>query len=72
MTNEMFTFKGKVNDDISFEIPVKQLKALAFSTNEEFECYYNEELYYFYPNENKKQCTKWALIVDELNEEVNN
>lgn len=71
LTNEMFTFKGKVNSDISFEIPVKQLKALAFSTNEEFECYYNEELYYFYPNENKKQCTKWALIVDELNKEVN-
>lgn len=71
LDNHSFSFRGKLNKDISFNIPLKQLKALAFSVNEEFECYYNDELYYFYPTSNPKQCTKWALIVDEINKDVN-
>ena len=68
LTKESFSFKGKVNnDEIEFEIPIKQLHALAFSVNEEFECYYGEDLYYFYPTENRSICTKLALIVDLLN-----
>ena len=50
-------------------IPIKQLKALPFSCGKEFECYYEEELYYFYPVENRKQCVKWSLLVDLLNRE---
>ena len=72
LTKEEFTFNGIVDEkETSFTIPVKQLHALAFSANEEFECYYGDELYYFYPKVNKLQCAKWALIVDLLNKEEN-
>jgi hypothetical protein len=32
-------------------------------------CYYGDELYFFYPIDNKLQCARWALIVDLLNKE---
>lgn len=67
LDNNSFSFNGKMSEDVSFTIPMEQLKALAFSVNEEFECYYNEELYYFYPCSNPRQCTKWALLVDVMN-----
>ena len=67
LTNDTFSFKGIVNkEDVEFSIPIRNLKALAFTAGKEFECYYDDDLYYFYPNENKAQCAKWALIVDEL------
>ena len=70
LTKEEFTFNGIVDEkEINFTIPTKQLFALAFSANEEFECYYGDELYYFYPKTNKLQCVKWALLVDLLNKE---
>lgn len=72
LTNSCFKYEGdlKVKE---FTIDMKMLRALAFSCGEEFECYYNDELYYFYPKTNKQQCTKWALLVDELvkGEDVN-
>ena len=68
LTKQGLTFKGIINkEEVEFEVPIKQLHALAFSVNEEFECYYEEDLYYFYPTSNRSQCTKWALIVDLLN-----
>lgn len=70
LNNTEFKFVGdlKVKE---FTHKIENLKALAFSCGEEFECYFNDELYYFYPIENKSQCAKWALIVDELqNSEV--
>lgn len=68
LTNQTFKFEGNLGVKY-FEIPIKNLTALAFSCGEEFECYFDNELYYFYPKENRKQCTKWALIVDILNKE---
>lgn len=70
LNNADFSFDGVMGENLSFKIPVDRLKTLAFSVNEEFECYYNDELYYFYPVNNRIQCTKWALIVDEINKEV--
>jgi len=65
LTKDEFKFEGnlKVN---CFSIPINILKALPFSCNEEFECYFNDELYYFYPTTNKQQCVKWALLTDLL------
>ena len=65
LTNKYFKFEGDLNVK-EFTIDIKNLRALAYSCNEEFECYYNDELYYFYPTINKQQCAKWALIVDEM------
>lgn len=71
LTKETFEFVGTIVEEaVEFKIPIKVLKALAFSCGEEFECYYNDYLYYFYPH-NGKECVKWAMIVDILNEETN-
>ena len=65
LTNKEFKFEGDLKVG-SFTYDIKNLGGLAFSAGEEFECYFNNELYYFYPVENRSQCCKWALIVDEL------
>lgn len=70
LTSDSFSFEGVVDGkECEFSTPIKEFRALAFSANEEFECYFDEELYYFYPVENRLQCAKWALIVDILNKE---
>ncbi|MBR6045462.1 MAG: VTT domain-containing protein [Ruminococcus sp.] len=56
------------SEKISFTVPIEKLPALAFSCNEEFELYYNKELYYFYPVENRRQTVRWALLTDLLYE----
>ena len=54
-----------------FTIPVEEMPALAYSCNEEFELYHNNELHYFYPEENRQQVSRWALLVDMLAERRN-
>ena len=53
----------------SFTIGFDALPALPFSCNEEFEVYHNDDLYYFYPQTNRRQVVRWALLVD-LNKEM--
>ena len=68
LTKEKLGFIGFVNhQEVEFEINVDSLKALPFSCGKEFECYYQDELYYFYP-EDGRVCSKYAMIVDILNE----
>lgn len=67
LNNDKFTFKGMVdNSELDFAINTADIKGLAFSAGEEFELYNGNILYYFYPVNNKAQCAKWALIVDEV------
>lgn len=73
LTNKTFTFIGDIdNKEISFNYEINKLRALPFSGNEEFECYYENELYYFYPTTNRYQVVRWALLVDLLYKENNN
>ena len=65
LTREAFSFRSE-NEDLS--VPIAQLAALPFSCDEEFETYFHENLYYFYPTENRRQVARWALIVDLLHE----
>ena len=65
LTREAFSFRSETED---LSVPLSQLPALPFSCDEEFETYFHENLYYFYPVENKRQAVRWALIVDLLNE----
>ena len=65
LNNQEFTFEGNLKVG-SFKIDLETLRTFAFSCGEEFECYYNDELYYFYPVKDKAQCAKWALIMDEV------
>lgn len=67
LDNDKFTFEGNLRVG-SFTIPLEVLRTFAFSCGEEFECYYNDELYYFYPTQNPQQCAKWALIMDEVSQ----
>ena len=52
----------------SFSIPLRDLPAMPFSCNAEFETYHNGDLYYFYPTENPRQAVRWALLVDRRKE----
>lgn len=65
LSNEGFTFEGDLKVG-KFSHTFKTLHGLAFTAGEEFECYYENELYYFYPVKDKSLCAQWALIVDEM------
>lgn len=67
LDNDKFTFEGDLKVK-SFSIDLEILRTFAFSCGEQFECYYNDELYYFYPIKNPQQCAKWALIMDEVSQ----
>lgn len=67
LTKDEFKFNAN-KGNFSFTKKVKDLQAIAFSVNQEFEMYHNERLHYFYPVENKAECTRWALIFDVLKE----
>ena len=54
--------------DFSFEYETNKLEGLAYSVNEEFEMYHEGELYYFYPVQNKKICTRVALLQELVRE----
>ena len=56
------------SDKTGFTIPTDALPALAYTCGKEFELYYNNELHYFYPEEQRAQAARWALIIDLLSE----
>lgn len=65
LTPAGFSFSGEVDGrPLSFEIAAKNLKALPFSCGEEFETYFENDLYYFYPKEDREQCARWGLVAD--------
>ena len=69
VTKHGFEFSGEVDgEEVSFSYSLDYLQALPFSVNKEYECYYNNELYYFYP-ENGTSCTRVCLIYDLLQED---
>ena len=59
--------------DLYFEYKIEHLEGIAYSVNEEFELYYKDELYYFYPPEGQRQvCTRVALLYEMLRGELQN
>ena len=57
------------SENVSFSIPAEKIPALAFSCGEEFELYYENEQYYFYPEEERRQVARWGLLADLFFEE---
>ena len=51
-----------------FEKDLKLLEGIAYSVNEEFELYHEDKLYYFYPEGDKKICTRVALLFELIQE----
>ena len=70
LTPEGFAYRS--DNGSSFTVPMKDMSALAFSCGQEFELYSKGDLYYFYPDENRAQCARWALLVDMINERKRN
>ncbi len=71
LTKEGISYSS-LNSDYHIFKAITDLPGLAFSINQEFEFYNNNRLHFFYPEENKIECTRWALLVDLLNEELKN
>ena len=65
LSEEGFRYIGNGKD---FLIDYSLLPALAFSCDKEFELYYENDLYYFYPVENRRQVVRWGLYVDLIRE----
>ena len=66
MDAEKVWFKSSVSD-LYFEYTVEALEGIAYSPNEEFELYYQNELYYFYPPKGERNvCTRVALLFEML------
>jgi len=61
------SYKSKMSD-LQFAFKLSELEGIAYSTGLEFELYYENELYYFYPKENKEICTRISVIYDLLKE----
>jgi len=70
LTPEGFAYRS--DNGSSFTVPMDDMSALAFSCGQEFELYSKGDLYYFYPDENRAQCARWALLVDMINERKRN
>ena len=69
VTTSGFKFTGVIaGEQVSFAHTFESLQALAFSVNEEYECYYDNVLYYFYPKDDKRTCTRVSLVYDLLQE----
>lgn len=66
------SFRSDISD-LYFEYKTEHLEGIAYSVNEEFELYYKDELYYFYPPKGERAvCTRVALLFEMLREELQN
>ena len=69
LTPQAFSYHS---DKTDFTMPSESLPALEYTCGKEFELYYNNELYRFYPDEQRTQVTRWALIIDLLSVQRSN
>lgn len=63
-------FRSDISN-LYFEYAIDCLEGIAYSVNEEFELYHNDELYYFYPPKGERTvCTRVALLFEMLRGEL--
>jgi len=60
------------SDSIDFTVSTATIPCFAFSSGTEFDFYYKNELYYFYPVEHPQDPARWALFADLLYEKRRN
>ncbi len=65
MDRERFSYRSQ---SVEFSVPLKDMSALAFSSGQEFEIYNGNDLMYFYPEKERQQVARWALLVDMVAE----
>lgn len=61
LTHDEFSYESP---NVSFTYSMDKIQAMAFASGDHFEIYYEDEMYYFCPDENPAQSTRWAHIVD--------
>lgn len=67
LTHEGVNYKGSFNDEQEeWTVAPKDLQALLFSCNEDFELYHDNKFYYFQPKQNRLQCVQWAMVSELL------
>lgn len=69
LDSEKVSFRSELTD-LYFEYSIDNLEGIAYSVNQEFEMYYKDELYYFYPTKDDRAvCTRVALLFEMMKEE---
>ena len=72
LDHDKVSFRSDISD-LYFEYTTDRLEGIAYSVNEEFEMYYQDELYYFYPPKGERAvCTRVALLHELLRGELQN
>ena len=67
LTHAGVNYKGSFNDEQEeWTVAPKDLQALLFSCNEDFELYHDNKFYYFQPKQNRLQCVQWAMVSELL------
>ena len=61
LTHDEFSYESP---NVSFTYSMDKIQAMAFTSGDHFEIYYEDEMYYFCPDENPAQSARWAHIVD--------
>lgn len=63
-----FTYQGTIdNQDVTMFIKIKNIPVILFGVRVDFEFYYNNNFYYFVPD-NIKECVKWSIVGELLHD----
>ena len=65
LSKDVFTYRSKSG---GFTKKSEEIMALSFYTEKSFKLYHKQCEYAFFPEQNKQQIVRWAVIVDIINE----
>ena len=67
LSEEALSFDGVVcGEPLSFVIPTDKLGGIPITVGKHFDTYYNNRLYYFYPQPDTRISVKWVTFYDKL------
>lgn len=67
LNEEAFSFDGVVcGQPLSFAIPTEKLGGIPITVGKHFDTYYNNRLYYLYPQPDTRISVKWVSFYDKL------
>ena len=67
LSEEKLTFDGVVcGEPLSFEMPTDKFGGIPITVGKHFDVYYNNRLYFFYPQPDTRISVKWVIFHDKL------
>lgn len=67
LTEDAISFDGVVcGEPLSFSISTEKLGGIPITVGKHFDTYYNNRLYYFYPEPDNRSSVKWVIFYDKL------